>query len=173
MHGTTYQPHSQKNPNCPYITHLLKISHKLEQRLMSLPELTPEKIIKLQKNDTFCNNIIHHIHCNTNKNYFTDAMGISHKKVIDFNRTFSSVVIPKILIKYLLHASHDSLGHIGATKLYHFFKRLYYFQGMWKTVHRYVRTSQICQIMNLQKKTISIYTKILLKPHKVTYQSTS
>ena len=42
------------------------------------------------------------------------------KKVIDFNGTFSSVVVPKILIKYLLHACHDSLGHVRATKLYHF-----------------------------------------------------
>ena len=35
------------------------------------------------------------MHCNTNKNYFTDPMGILHKKVIDFNSTFSSVFIPK------------------------------------------------------------------------------
>ena len=93
---------------------------------MSLPELTPEKIIKLQKNDTFYNNIIHHMHCNTNNNYFTVAMGILHKKVIDFNSTFSSVVVPKILIRYLLHTSHDSLGYVEATKLYHFLIRLYY-----------------------------------------------
>ena len=72
---------------------------------MSLPELTPGKIIKLQKNDTFCNNIIHHMHCNTNENYFTDAMGILHKKVIDFNSTFLSVIRPKIFIRYLLHTS--------------------------------------------------------------------
>ena len=65
----------------------------------------------------------------TNENYFTDSMGTLHKKIIDFT-TFSSVVIPKILIKYLLHTSHDSLGHIGVTGLYHFLKRLYYFQGM-------------------------------------------
>ena len=108
---------------------------RLEQKLMSLPELTPEKIT-LQKNDTFCYNILHHIHYNTNENYFTDAMGILHKKIIDLNSTFSSVVVPKILIKYLLHVFHDSIGHLGATKLYHFLKRLYYFQGMWKIIHR-------------------------------------
>ena len=67
-------------------------------------------------------NILWHIHCNANKNFFIDAMGILHKKVIDFNSRFSSVVIPQILIKYLLHASHDSLGHVGTAKLYHFLK---------------------------------------------------
>ena len=78
-------------------------------------------------------------------------MGILHKNIIDFNSTFSSVVVPNILIKYLLHTFHDSLGHVGATELYHIFKSLYYFQGMWKTIHKYVRTCQKCQIMNLQK----------------------
>ena len=54
---------------------------------MSLPEFTPEKVVKLQKNDTFCKKILEHIHCSKN-NYFTDAMAILHKKVIDFNSTF-------------------------------------------------------------------------------------
>ena len=82
------------------------------------------------------------MHHNTNENYITDTMGILHKNVMDFNSTFSSVVIPKILIKYLLHASHDSPGHVGGMKLYHFIKGLYYFQGMWKEIHQYVRSCQ-------------------------------
>ena len=44
-------------------------------------------------------------------------MGILHKKVIDFNSRFSAVVKPQILIKYLLHTLHNSLGHTGAMKL--------------------------------------------------------
>ena len=117
---------------------------------MSLLEFTSEKVVQLQKIDTFCKNIFQHMHCNTNKNYFMDAMDILHKKVIDFNSTFSSVVIPQILIIHLLHASHNLLGHVGATKLYHFLKRLYYFQGMRKKIYQYVRSCQKCQ-MNLQK----------------------
>ena len=75
---------------------------------------------------------------------------------------FSAAVIPQILIKYLLHASHyifkyllhathDSLGHVGAMKSFHFLKRLYYFQGMRNKIHQYVRSWHKCQIMNLQK----------------------
>ena len=37
---------------------------QLEHHLISLPELTLENIAKLQKNDTFCKNIIQHIDCN-------------------------------------------------------------------------------------------------------------
>ena len=83
---------------------------------MYLPKLTPDKITLLQQKDTFCNNILTHLHCNPHDKYFIDTTGIFHKKVTDFNITFSSVVVPKVLIKYLLHASHDSSGHVGATK---------------------------------------------------------
>ena len=47
------------------------------------------------------------MHCSPHENYFIDTMDILHEKVIDFNSTFSSVVIPEILIKYILHASHE------------------------------------------------------------------
>ena len=54
----------------------------LKQNLMSLLEFTPDKLIKLQKSNTFFKNILQHIHCSKNVNYFIDAIGILHKKVI-------------------------------------------------------------------------------------------
>ena len=72
---------------------------QLEQNLMSLAALTPEKVIKLLKNDIFCENIIQHTSCSKYNNYFIDATAILHKKVIDFNSTFSAVVILQIPIK--------------------------------------------------------------------------
>ena len=68
----------------------------------------------------FCNTIIQCIDCSKYDNYFIGAIGILPKKVIDFTNTFSAIVIPQILMKYLLHTPYDSLGCIGATKLYHF-----------------------------------------------------
>ena len=35
-------------------------------------------------------------------------------------------------------------------ELYHFLKRLHYFQGMRRKIHQYVRSCHKCQIMNLQ-----------------------
>ena len=75
-------------------------------------------------------------------------MGILHKKVVNFNST--SIVVPKILTEYLLHASHDSLGHVGATKLYHFIKIPFISQTR-EIQYINVRTCKKCQIMNLQK----------------------
>ena len=91
---------------------------------------------------------------------------VSYIKGNQPNRTFSAIGIPQILIKYLLHASHNSLGHIGATKLYHFLKRLYYFQGRRRIIHQHVRSCPKCQIMNLQNHTFLNYIKILHKPQK-------
>ena len=86
---------------------------------------------------------------------------ILHKKVVDFNSVFSAVVVPQILIKYLLHASHALLGHVGATKLYHFLKLLYYFKGMRGKIHEYVSSCHRCQIMNLKKlKLIDLHQDI-------------
>ena len=109
--------------------------------LMSLPELTPEKVIKLQKNDIFFKKIIQDISHSKYDNYFIDVIGILHKKVIDLNTIFSAIVIPQILIKYFLHSSNNLFGHVGATKLYHFLKQLYYFQGMRKKI------TSICEVM--------------------------
>ena len=78
-------------------------------------------------------------------------MGILHKKVADFNSVFSAVVVQRILIRYLLHASHEPLGHIGAMKFYDFLKQLYYLKGMRRKLHEYLRSCHKCQIMNLQK----------------------
>ena len=47
---------------------------------MSLQELTPGKVIKLQKSDMFYKNTLQLIGCNKYDNYFKDAMGILHKK---------------------------------------------------------------------------------------------
>ena len=75
----------------------------------------PYKMIKLQESDMFCKNVVQHMSCSKHDDYLQDAMGILHKIVIDFNSVFSAIVLAQILIKYLLHTSHDSLGDVGAT----------------------------------------------------------
>ena len=77
------------------------------------------------------------------------------------------------------------LGHIGATKLYHFLRKLYYFQGMWKEIHQYICSCQKCSIMNLQKpnyiylhqdiaQTPQAHISIdLIEPYNITSQGNS
>ena len=73
---------------------------QLEQNLMSLPELTPDKVKNLQKMIHFAKNILQHKDCSKYDNYITDATGILHKKDINFNGTFSAIVILQFLVKY-------------------------------------------------------------------------
>ena len=84
----------------------LSLENALPTDMPQLTELTPDKVIKLQKNGVFCKNILQHIGCSKFKNYFKDV-DILHKEVVDFISVFSAVVVPQNLIKYLVHASHD------------------------------------------------------------------
>ena len=53
---------------------------QLKENLMSLLELTPDKMIKLQESDVFCKNILQDISCSKHENYFKYAMDILHKR---------------------------------------------------------------------------------------------
>ena len=52
---------------------------QIKGNLMSLLELTLDKVLKLQVSDFFCKNILQQISCSKHENYFQDAMGILHK----------------------------------------------------------------------------------------------
>ena len=77
MHYVTYLLYRQTMPISLENDSLTDIPH-LEQNLMSFPEFTLEKVVKLQRNDAFCKNILEYIHCSKIYNYFTDTMGILH-----------------------------------------------------------------------------------------------
>ena len=94
----------------------------VEQKLMSLPKLIPKNNpdSKMVHSATTLS-----LTCTaTHMRITSQTPWASHtKKSLTSTVIFSSVVIPKILIKYLLHPSHDSLGHIGATKPISFHKK--------------------------------------------------
>ena len=69
---------------------------QFEQNLMSLLELKSEKVAKVQKNNTFCKNIIQHIDYSRHNSYFIDTTEILHKEVMAFNSTFSAIATPQI-----------------------------------------------------------------------------
>ena len=58
-----------------------KDATQFEHKLMSLPMLAPDKITLLQQKDTFCNDILTHLHCNPHEKYFMDSIGILHRSL--------------------------------------------------------------------------------------------
>ena len=114
---------------------------------MSLPELTPDKITLLQQRIHSATTFLLTCIVTHMTSIFTDSVGISHQKVLNFNSTFSS----KVPIKYLLHTSHDSLGHVGATNTLLLYKKALLLPRHEKVIHKYVRICKKCQTMNLLK----------------------
>ena len=143
----------------------------LEQNLTSLPEFTQDKVIILQKEWYILQKHIRTYTLQPKQQLFHRChRHPTYKKVINFNSTFSAAVIPQILIKYLLHTSNDSLGHTGAMKLYHFIKRLYYFQGMRKKIYQYARSHVTSAKLWISKNHILLtYIRTLHKHHKITF----
>ena len=47
---------------------------------------------------------------------------------------FDALVVPIVLTSYILHHTHDSLGHNETLHTYHFVKCLYYWKGLQKGV---------------------------------------
>ena len=112
---------------------------------------------------------IQHVDCSKHDKHFVDATGILHKNVFDFNSKFSAIFISQILIKYLLHVSHNSLGHVRATTLYHILKSSITFKA-WeeKNINVSGHATNV-KLLIYKKHTLSAYTKILHKLHKTTY----
>ena len=99
-----------------------KDSTLLEQKLMSLPELTPEEITQLPKK-WYILQQQYHSHA---LQPIRELLHRHHGHLTQKSHWLQQYILicshTKILIKCILHTMHDSLGHIGATKLYHFIK---------------------------------------------------
>ena len=146
----------------------------LEQNLMSLPEFTLEKAVKLQKNCSKPEQL-----------HFAQIPWASYIRKLSISIVhFQQWSYPKSLLNtyFMLYTI---LGHTGAMKLYYFIKSLYCFQGMRKKIHQYIRSCHKCQIMILQKPHfINLHQDIaqmpqdhisidLLGPYNVTSQGNS
>ena len=115
--------------------------------------LSNEKLKELQKRDAECSKLIKQLEANkleVRKPYFLDSEGILTKTVIDNDHTFEVTVVPRALTGFILHQSHDALGHNGTQRLYHYLKRLYYWKGLRPDVDKHVKHCLQCRQQNLR-----------------------
>ena len=69
-------------------------------------------------------------------------------KIVRTNNQMSeAVMVPKKMMKYILHEAHERLGHLGAVKLYLFLRKMYY----WPNLKRDC-TKQVCTCLECQQK---------------------
>ena len=58
--------------------------------------------------------------------YFIDAHGILFHKISDNDKAFEAFVVPQVVVPFILNQAHDSMGHNGTLRTYHYLKHIFY-----------------------------------------------
>ena len=76
---------------------------------------------------------------------FTHIKGLLNKYVMDSNKKFLALVIPKSWHFTVLVEAHDKLGHQGVNRTYHFIKQKYCWKGINKDICKYINILALCK----------------------------
>ena len=109
--------------------------------------MTDPEIVKLQRQDKFCQKLLTEIQNRKRKSrdcYFM-SRGLLHKYVTDYKQRFEALVVPLTLSKLILKLAHDELGHNGTARTYAMVKRMFYWKGLKKDVELYIKSCPTCQ----------------------------
>ena len=69
---------------------------------------------------------------------FTHIKGLLYKHVIDANKKFLALIIPKAWKYTVLMEAHNKVRHQGVTHTYCLIKHQYYCKGMNKDIQKYI-----------------------------------
>ena len=110
------------------------------ENLMELP-LDNVTLLEVQQKDTFCTNILAQI---KRGNIIEGQVYKVHNKllkryVIDGDKTYETMVLPRALTAQILKMAHDDLGHNGTHRTYMLLKRLYYWKGSKPSVTKHIQ----------------------------------
>ena len=109
--------------------------------------LTDKALAELQEQDAFCSNILVQIKKENIKEGQTYKIqnNLLKRYVMDGDKTYKTVVLPRALIAQILKMAHDDLGHNGTHRTYVLLKRLYYWKGLKPSVVRHIQRCYHCQ----------------------------
>ena len=113
--------------------------------LVKLP-LTDNMLSKLQIQDTFCSRILTQIEKGNIKEgqTYTIQNKLLKRYVIDSDKTYETVILPRALTAQILKMAHDDLGHNGTHRTYMLLKRLYYWKGLKPSVAKHIQRCYHC-----------------------------
>ena len=88
-----------------------------KEHLITLP-LDNDKLSELQSQDAFCTNILTQIEKGniTEGQMYKVQNKLLKRYVVDGDKTYESIVLPRALIAQILKMAHDDLGHNGLTE---------------------------------------------------------
>ena len=119
--------------------------------LVKLP-LTDNMLSKLQIQDTFCSHILTQIEKGNIKEgqTYTIQNKLLKRYMIDGDKTYKTVILPRALTTQILKMAHDDLGHNGTHRTYMLLKRLYYWKGLKPSEAKHIQRCYHCQRRNKQ-----------------------
>ena len=122
-----------------------------KENLITLP-LDNDKLLKLQSQDAFCANILTQMEKGniTEGQMYKVQNKLLKRYVVDGDKTYETIVLPRALIAQILKMAHDDLGHNGTHRTYMVLKRLYYWKGLKLSVTKHIQRCYHGQRRNKQ-----------------------
>ena len=106
-------------------------------------------LLQMQRTDPFCKCISKRLLNGKAPHHefdtFTHVKGLLYKYVMDADKKFLTLVIPKSWKFTVLVEAHDKLGHQGNSHTYCLIKHQYYWKGMNKDIRKYIANCILCR----------------------------
>ena len=125
------------------------ISQDATPTLKSLTADHLDALLQMQRTDHFCKCISKRLLNGRAPHHefdtFTYVKGLLYKHVLNADKQFLALVIPKSLKFTILVEVHDKLGHQGNNHTYCLIKCQYYWKGMNKDITKYIANCVLCR----------------------------
>ena len=147
LSSSKFREHSQESQMNPCI----KITEHEDLKEIRLP-LKPKQLQQLQKNDTYCRDIVKKLHKNTElQKMFIKEEGVLYRLWVEDERTFKCFLVPQVLQDFMIILAHDYSGHNGSRRTYNCLKRQYYWPGIRKQIFRHCKRCKECVLQNQEQ----------------------
>ena len=119
--------------------------------LIDLP-LDNDTLFELQEKDMFCANILAQMEKGNiiEGQLYKVQNKLLKRYVTNGDKTYETIVLPRVLTAQILRMAHDNLGHNGTHRTYMLLKRLYYWKGLKPIVTKHIQRCYQCQRRNKQ-----------------------
>ena len=122
-----------------------------DENVIELP-LNHDILLELQQKDMFCTNILAQIEKGNliEGQVYKIQNKLLKRYVMDGDKTYETILLPRVLTAQILKMAHDDLGHNGTHRTYMLLKRLYYWKGLKPSVTKHIWRCYQCQRRNKQ-----------------------
>ena len=148
-HTRSHTQSTSDPTSTPPVMPQLHISQDDNTTPKSLTADQRDALLQMQCTDPFCKHISKRLLNGKAPHHkaatFTHVKGLLYKHVLDADKQFLTLVIPKSWKFTILVEAHDKLGHQGNNRTYCLIKWQYYWKGMNKDIRKYIANCILCR----------------------------